>query len=206
VEIMDAGLASLVYGSIDGDENGWNELVRRYAGLIAGVVRRYRIPDADIQDVSQLVWLRLIEHLRHIREPDALPGWIVTTTSRECQRWLRSTSRSLPIDPVVMSRLEAVEDRVGESLLRAERRQVLVDAVAELEPHHRELLLLLLADPPCPYGEISRILRIPIGSIGPTRSRILDKLRATAAVRNYLQTTDGAAQTGGERHVFAGLE
>jgi RNA polymerase sigma factor (sigma-70 family) len=203
---MDDDLAALVSRSIDGDEDGWNQLVRRFAGLVAGVIRRYRIPDADIQDISQLVWLRLIEHLRHIREPAALPGWIVTTTGRECQRWLRVNGRSLPVDPETMSRLETTDGRIGDSLLQAERHQVLADALSELEPQQRELIMLFIADPPHTYAEISRMMHIPIGSIGPTRGRILDKLRASAAVAKYLQANDDAARMGGGWHAFAGLE
>ncbi|WP_239163447.1 RNA polymerase sigma factor [Paractinoplanes rishiriensis] len=204
--IVYGDLASLVRGTIDGDEEGWNQLVRRYAGLVAGVIRRHRIPDADLQDVSQLVWLRLIEHLRQIREPAALPGWIATTTGRECQRWLRANSRSLPVDPETMNRLEAADDRVGDSLLHAERHQVLADALTELEPQQQELFMLLVADPPLTYAEISRMMHIPIGSIGPTRNRILDKLRTSTAVTNYLQANDDVAPTGGGRDAFAGLE
>lgn len=203
---MDGDLAGLVSGSINGDEDSWNQLVRRFAGLVAGVIRRHRIPDADVQDVSQLTWLRLIEHLRQIREPAALPGWIVTTTGRECQRWLRANSRSLPVDPETMNRLEGTDERVGDSLLHAERHQVLADALRELEPQQRDLFLLFIADPPYSYAEISQMMGIPIGSIGPTRSRILGKLRASTAVTKYLQGNENAAQTGGGRHAFAGLE
>jgi RNA polymerase sigma factor (sigma-70 family) len=198
-------LTAIVRASVDGDEDAWNALVHRYASLVVAVIRRYRVAESDIQDISQLVWLHLIEHLRNMRDEAALPGWIVTTTRRECQRWLRARSRSLPVDPETMTRL-GVDDHAGESLLRAERHQVLVEALADLEPHQRELLLLLIADPPYTYTEISRMMRIPIGSIGPTRSRILDKLRETTSVKNYLQANDDAARTGGGRHAFAGLE
>lgn len=204
--IVDGDVTSLVLASIDGDEDAWNELVRRYASLVAAVIRRYQIADADIHDVSQLVWLHLIEHLSDLREPAALPGWIVTSTGRECQRWLRVKSRSVPVDPDTINRLGAVDDRADDLLVHAERHQVLVDALTKLEPQQRDLLQLLFADPPYTYAQISRILRIPIGSIGPTRSRILDKLRDTTAVKNYLRANGEAAQIGGGRHAFAGLE
>ncbi|GAA4710806.1 RNA polymerase sigma factor [Phytohabitans rumicis] len=199
-------LATLVRASVNGDEGAWNELVRRHAGLVAGVIWRYRLSTADAQDVSQLVWLHLIEHLAQIREPAALPGWLVTTTRHECQRYLRVNSRSVSVDPAAMTQLSVDAHDVDEELLAAERVQVLRAALAELSPQHRELLVLLAADPPCPYAEISRILGIPIGSIGPTRSRALDKLRETAAVKTYLQTNGKAARTGGARHALAELE
>jgi RNA polymerase sigma factor (sigma-70 family) len=200
-------LAELVRASAEGDNDAWNDLVRRYARLIATIIRHYRLSVADSQDVSQLVWLHLIEHLPHIREPAALPGWLATTTRRECQRLLRMNSRSLTVDPHAVMGLSAVDGGdVEEPLLAAERHQVLLDALAELPEQQRLLLTLLAADPPRPYAEISQVLGIPIGSIGPTRSRTLEKLRETAAVKAYLRADGTVAQTGGARHALAELE
>jgi RNA polymerase sigma factor (sigma-70 family) len=189
-------LPTLVKASIHRDEDAWNELVRRFAGLVTYVIRHYRLTQADAQDVSQLVWLRLIEHLGQIREPSALPGWLATTTRHECERYLRVNGRSVSVDPLTMREAgDADGPAVDEVLLAAERRRVLLDGLAQLAPQHRELLLMLAADPPYAYAEISRILGIPIGSIGPTRSRVLGKLRATDAVRAYLDA-DESAQMG----------
>jgi RNA polymerase sigma factor (sigma-70 family) len=200
-------LATLVRASVDGDEEAWNELVGRYARLLAAVIRHYRLSAADAQDVSQLVWLHLVEHLQHIREPAALPGWLVTTTRHECLRYLRTKSRSLSMDPIAMTELSTIDgEDAEESLVAAERHQVLLDGLAELPPQQRHLLTLLAADPPRPYAEISRILGIPIGSIGPTRSRTLEKLRETTAVKTYLRANSEAARTGGARHALAELE
>jgi len=183
----DRDLATLVKASIDRDEQAWNELVRRFAGLVAYVIRHYRLGTADAQDVSQLVWLRLVEHLGQIREPSALPGWLATTTRHECERYLRVNGRSVAVDPQTLREDDRAEAwHVDDLLLAAERRQVLLDGLAQLAPPHRELLLMLAADPPYAYAEISRILGIPIGSIGPTRSRVLGKLRDTDAIRAYL--------------------
>lgn len=199
--------ATLVRSSRDGDEQAWNELVRRHAHLVVAVTRQYRMPAPDAQDVSQTVWLRLVEHLATIREPAALAGWIVTTAKHECLRLLRSGTRTVPVDPLTGRVLDrsATADVDGD-LLAAERYQALRDGLAELAPHQRELLVLLSSDPPPPYAEISRRLGIPIGSIGPTRSRILEKLRATSAIRTYLEATREAARDGGGRHAFAELD
>jgi RNA polymerase sigma factor (sigma-70 family) len=189
-------LPALVKASIDRDERAWNELVRRFAGLVAFVIRHYRLSASDTQDVSQLVWLRLVEHLGQIREPAALPGWLATTTRHECERYMRVNGRSVAVDPTMMKvDVRDAGPEIDELLLAAERRQVLLDGLAQLQPQHRELLLMLAADPPYAYADISRILGIPIGSIGPTRSRVLDKLRETDAVRAYLEA-DRSTQMG----------
>lgn len=193
LEIADWDLPRLVKASVDHDEEAWNELVRRFAGLVAFVIRHYRLSAADTQDVSQLVWLRLVEHLSDIREPSALPGWLATTTRHECERYLRISGRSVAMDPLTMRLTDKADGpEIDELLLAAERRQVLLDGLRELTDQQRELLLMLTADPPYAYAEISRILGIPIGSIGPTRSRVLDKLRDTDAVRAYLDADDSA--------------
>jgi RNA polymerase sigma factor (sigma-70 family) len=195
-DMGDWDLPTLVKASIGRDEQAWNELVRRFAGLVTFVIRHYRLSASDGQDVSQLVWLRLIEHLEQIREPSALPGWLATTTRHECERYLRINGRSVAVDPSTMREADRDDGRtVDELLLAAERRQVLLDGLGQLAPQHRELLLMLAADPPYAYAEISRILGIPIGSIGPTRSRVLGKLRDTDAVRAYFDA-DESAQIG----------
>lgn len=204
----DSDLATLVKASVAGDEDAWNELVRRHLRLVVAITRHFRLSTSDAQDVIQTVWLRLVEHLAQIREPAALPGWIVTTARHECLRLIRAGGRTVVVDPVDLTVAHPPDDGDGiaSALLAAERHQVLLDGLAELPPHQRELLALLAADPPHPYAEISKMLGIPVGSIGPTRSRILERLRSTAAVRGYLTTSADAAQTGGGRHASAELE
>jgi RNA polymerase sigma factor (sigma-70 family) len=199
-------LPALVKASIDGDEAAWEELVHRHARLVMAVIRPYRLSAADAQDVSQTVWLRLVEHLANIREPAALASWIARTTKHECLRLLRSGGRTVPVDPLDCRTLDETANLdLDADLLEAERHQALRDGLAELASRHRELLEMLAADPPASYLEISTKLGIPIGSIGPTRSRILEKLRATIAIRTYLEATQ-AAVNGGGQHALAGLE
>jgi len=180
-------LTGLVGAAADHDDDAWNELVRRFAGLVASTVRRYRLSGADAQDVSQFVWLRLIEHLSTLREPAALPGWLSTTTRHECERHLRASGRSVATDPMTLEPTDrGCDPGIDESLLAEERRRALLEGLAELSARQRDLLLMLNADPPYAYAEISSALNIPVGSIGPTRSRILARLRETAPVKAYL--------------------
>jgi RNA polymerase sigma factor (sigma-70 family) len=190
----------LLRAAADGDAGAWNALVDRYIALVWSVTRAYRLAAKDAEDVSQTVWLRLVEHVEDIREPRALPRWIMTTAKHESLRLLRSAQRELLVDPQADASLEdPAHPEIDAELLRSERQQVLRDALSELSPPHRELLLLLSADPPISYREISRLLDIPIGSIGPTRARCLDRLRATPAMRAYLTEGQEAESLGGDR-------
>jgi RNA polymerase sigma factor (sigma-70 family) len=174
----------LVLAAIDGNRDAWDSLVTRYTPLVAQITRRFRLSASDSEDVVQVVWLRVLQYLDQIREPRALPGWIATTARNESLRVVTKDNRTELVDPLTSTRLDSAEGGpdVDEALLAGERRDALRRGLAELEPKHRELLLLVCAEPAVSYGEISRRLGIPIGSIGPTRARCLAKLRATSSV------------------------
>jgi RNA polymerase sigma factor (sigma-70 family) len=185
-------LTDLVRAARDGDRAAWNRLVERYMPLVLSVAGRYHLNANDVADVSQTVWLRLIEHLDCIREPRALPGWIVTTTKNEALRLLNIRRRTVPVDPQTSLDFVGAADSpdIESDLLRLERQQALREGLRELRPQHRELLMLLLADPPLSYDDISRQLGMPKGSIGPTRARCLEALRNTAALSALLSKSD----------------
>ncbi len=188
-------LADLVAAAQRGDESAWNALVDRFLPLVTGVVRRFRLSSADADDVNQTVWLRLVEHLDEIREPRAIPGWLVTTTRHEALRVIRRRGRDVPLDPHgrTLGVLSEVSD-MDEAMMREELSQALRDALLELSPARRELLTLLLADPPPSYDEISSRLGIPIGSIGPTRARALEQIRNTDAMRALMASATPASE------------
>ena len=178
---------ALVAAALDGDAASWNGLIERYTPLVLSVVRRFRLPGSDADDVVQTVWLRLVEKLDGIREPQALPGWIVTTARHECLHVLKSHRSVSPVDLSEQGPPgEAADQAVDSDLLGAERHEALLAALAELPDRQRRVLLLLLADPPLSYEEISRQLNLPIGSIGPTRARALARIRSSPLVRNLL--------------------
>ncbi len=190
-------LHALVAAAREGDQDAWNAIVERFLPLVSALVRRHRLSEADGDDVSQTVWLRLVEHLDALREPDALPGWISTTTRNECLRLLAARKRMTPVDPMDSGSLEGVtEDVSGVDLVALEERHALREGLAELPAGRRDLLMMLLADPPIPYAEISERLGIPVGSIGPTRARALAQLRNTRAL---ITLVAAGMETGGER-------
>jgi RNA polymerase sigma factor (sigma-70 family) len=201
-------VSRLVLASASGDGAAWNELVHRYSPLVMAVTRSYRLAAADAQDVSQTVWLRLVEHLGKLREPEALPGWLARTTQRECSRQVQRAQRVVPVDPQSDSAMRrgATAD-LDAGILRAELRQALRDGLGELSARDQWLLRLRAADPPKSYHEISLLLGMPVGSIGPTLRRSLDRLRETSAVRAYLASTrDAGRAAGGDQRELADVE
>lgn len=193
---MDDGdnpITSLVDAAVSGDESAWHELVARYTPLLGNVLRRFGLAAVETQDVAQTVWLRLVEQLGSLREPRALPMWLITTAKREALRCVSDRQRSVPYDPLDPSWLPSSEGAEPDAeLLRAERHEVLLAGLAELPGRQRELLLLFVVDPPLSYAQISDRAGIPPGSIGPTRARALDRLRGTFAVRDYLASSEAA--------------
>ncbi len=177
-------LGDLVARARAGDQAAWNTLVDRFLPLVNSVITRFRLSAADGDDVNQTVWLRLVEHLGDLREPRALPGWLVTTTRNEALRVIRLRGRATPVDPQggAFERIGEQPD-VDDALIRDERAEALRAALLELPAARRELIELLLTDPPVSYDEISAKLGIPKGSIGPTRARALEQLRNTRAMR-----------------------
>ena len=188
----------LVESATKSNQEAWEQLISRYQPLINAVCRRHRLAPSDAQDVSQYVWMQLLDHLQKLREPSALPGWIAATTRHRCYEILRNQKRSVSVDPLVICRSELVgtaarvtnsegQFAVDDELLRAEQRSVVRQGLAELREDQRQLLLLLVADPPVPYCEISRRMKVPIGSIGPTRARLLRKLQKSIGVRLVIE-------------------
>lgn len=181
---LSGALPELVAAAVAGNRTAWDTLVERFAPLVTSVTHRFGLTPTDADDVRQNVWLHLVEHLADLREPRALPGWIVTTTRREALRVLSARRRVQPVDPHIDPRLEtATTNEPDASLLRAERHQAVHAALAELQPPQRNLLLLTVADTDTSYRQVSQLLGIPTGSIGPTRARCLRKLRNTAPLQ-----------------------
>ena len=181
----DNSAITLVMRARYGDERAWDALVERYAPLIWSLCRRYHL---DVADISQAVWLRLVDQLDKIRDPAALPGWLATTTRRECHRVLRTAQ----VPHAVGHALNAANipddqaNTIEHELLVAERHAALREALAHLAPCCQQLIALLTEDPPVPYAQISARLSIPVGSIGPSRRRCLDKLRHHPAIASLI--------------------
>lgn len=172
-------LARLVRAAAEGDQDSWNALVDRFSGLLWATARAHRLSAADSAEVVQTTWLRLVEHLDRIREPERLGAWLATTARHEALRLIRRGAREF-----AASDLDDLDQRLDEpaagAILLAERDVTLWRAFASLSERCQALLRLLIADVPPSYDEVSQALAIPVGAIGPTRQRCLERLRSDA--------------------------
>lgn len=188
----DPQVIELVTRAGTGESAAWNALVERYSPLIWSICHRWDLDRTDAEDVGQAVWLRLVEHIGSLRDPAALPGWLVTTTQRECAR-VRQIRCRLPDGQ--MPDAENLPDKQApmaeDELVRAEHHAALREAFMDLPPDYQQLLTLLTTEPPTPYAEISARLGICVGSIGPNRMRSLERLRRHPAIAALIEA-DGA--------------
>lgn len=176
---------SLVARALDGDSTAWEDLVERLHKVAWRAIAGFDLGEEDRKDAFAATFFRLYERLGSIREPAKLPGWVATTARNEVLTLLRGRRRATPAE-LTDEQVPAVEHEPTAHLLQRELQRALHAGLARLGPACQQLLHLLTVDPPLSYAEVGEVLGIPHGSIGPTRQRCLDRLRATPELRPFL--------------------
>jgi RNA polymerase sigma factor (sigma-70 family) len=157
-----------------GDQSAWSALFQRFRGQALRVARFHGLDADQADDVIQETWLRLYRSIGAVREPAALGAWVRTTARRESLRALGAHAREVLTDDE-----ERFEPMIPDDLdddVSPERRAAVRQALAKLPESQRRLMEALLADPAPSYADVSAQLGIPIGSIGPTRGRCIERL------------------------------
>ena len=175
----------LVRDCLQGNQNAWAVLIRRYRQLIYSVIRSYHLPDNDAGDVFQSVCLELFNSLPRLREINALRRWLITVTSHECLRLKRlQQSAEANSDAFDMDLLP--NNQSPDEFVRFEREHILREAIEQLPRRCREMVVMLfLQDPPVPYAEVASRLGLAVGSIGFIRGRCLKKLKSVLEERGF---------------------
>jgi RNA polymerase sigma factor (sigma-70 family) len=194
--------SDLVRHAAEGHRWAWEGLVAQYSRLIWAMTRDFKLPENDAADVVQVTWLRLLEHIDRIEHPDRIGSWLATTARHECLRHLAAGRRVLLVHDDDDAMVDPVfhQPEVDERLLADERAQAVREALSMLPSRWQRLVeLLLMSDPPISYLEISDQLGLPIGSIGPTRGRCLERLRELIAAQLADVTLRGNSSRAGRQ-------
>lgn len=171
------GVAEQLTAALAGDRRQWRLLVERYTPVLQTVLAQYRLGD-EVADVIQVTFLAMFEHGARIRDPQALPKWLMMTARYEALRHLRRRRRLELTDTDDWTDREVARDEApDERVVRLEQQAVLHDLMATLPAKHRMLLALLHQSDRPDYRRVGEILGMPVSSIGPTRRRGLDRLR-----------------------------
>jgi RNA polymerase sigma factor (sigma-70 family) len=169
--------AVLLDAARHGDQAGWDALVAEYNNLVWSIARGHRLETADAHDAVQMTWLRLVENLNRIKDPERLAGWLATTARRECLQSLRKSGRERPASDDVLLDVPDPAEPIDAALLVNERDGALWTAFRRIGERCQRLLRVLMASPPPSYQEVSAALDMAIGTIGPSRQRCLEQLR-----------------------------
>jgi RNA polymerase sigma factor (sigma-70 family) len=172
-----ATTTGLVLAARGGSAAAWAELFTRYEDLVRCVVASFRLQDADAADAVQNTWLRAVERIDSIRDPERLGGWLRTTAGRECLALLRRSRRESPSE---VELADVVADVPGPEarVLHDEAHSAVKRAVEHLEGRARLLVDMMFYQPGLGYAQVSGATGMPVGSIGPTRGRLLQSLRS----------------------------
>jgi RNA polymerase sigma factor (sigma-70 family) len=172
--------AELVSACMDGDSRAWDTLVERYKRLVYSIPMRAGLATEDAADVFQAVFASLFEHLHTLRDVQGLAKWLIVVAQRESWIVARKRRREPVNEEMVMQNLASAHPGVSpEQVVSLASDQALVlEALERLGAPCRDLLWLLYFDPDEPtYAQIGDRLQVPLGSIGPTRARCLQKMR-----------------------------
>lgn len=164
--------AELLNAARAGEEPAWEELIRRYGGLVQATANSFRLQQSDVANVVQSTWLKLFTSASSIRNPEKLGGWLTTTARREALALIRRSRSEITVESIGAERPSS--DRTPEDVVvAAETRNEVRAAVGSLTGRSRQLVDALFYEPECSYAELSQRIGLPVGSIGPTRMRAL---------------------------------
>jgi len=183
IEVEHLDVEELLAQARLGGEPAWGCLVAQFTGLVTWIARQHRLSSADRADVLQTCWLRLMENLGRIEQPERLGSWLATTARRECLALRRKGDRERPgwSEEVAFGDgrpgVEPPGDAIDTDVMAEERDRALWRAIGGLAQPCPALLRLLLRDPRPSYDEVVATLHMPKGSVGPRRARCLEQLR-----------------------------
>jgi RNA polymerase sigma factor (sigma-70 family) len=169
----------LVSACLSGDEQAWSELIDRYSRLIFSIPLRQGLSREEAADVYQAVCLDLVAELPKLRDPQALPAWLIRTASRRVGRWKRRSERFVPDEGTLVDTAHDQDELPDTVIEHCQRTQALRDAIETIPERCQAMVRMLFFETPArPYREVAQALGVATGSIGFLRMKCLDRLRS----------------------------
>jgi RNA polymerase sigma factor (sigma-70 family) len=168
----------LVKECLSGNESAWSQLIDKYKALIYSIPIKYNLPPQEAADVFQATCVELLVRLPELREPRALPKWLMQVTHHECYRVKRLSQRVVSRDSEENSPEPEIPPIAESLVVQTQEEQMLREAMAILTPQCRRLVEMLFFESPArPYAEVAMELGLALGSIGFTRQKCIERLR-----------------------------
>ena len=185
---LDAWSGDLVRRYCAGDPTSVDALMARFRPVVAGAARRHVYSAYDVEDVVQETWLTFVTKAPQIREPERVVGWLRTTATNLARRLAMRNARTELVDDTMMEQAQpSFEDEVTTLAVDRTRRDAFEEALEQLSCPDRNLVSLLIDERGLSYGTIGGLLQRPVGSIGPSRARVVDKIRRQAVVKALIE-------------------
>ncbi|MEU7530729.1 sigma-70 family RNA polymerase sigma factor [Saccharothrix sp. NPDC042600] len=200
----DAWMVDVVRRCQRGEPGSWADAIRLFRPVVVRVARSFGLSFSHVEDVCQNTWIRMVKGIAGVREPRKARSWLITIARREALRYVRDAERHVPVDAGEEFARQVCADPSPEdhAVTRGERDEVRA-AVRALSPEHRALVGRLFGDEELSYAEICAELGMARGSIGPTRARIIGKVRRILVDGEVPEPRD--ADPGGALAMRAGL-
>jgi RNA polymerase sigma factor (sigma-70 family) len=168
----------LVKECLSGNEAAWSQLIDKYKALIYSIPIKYNLPPQEAADVFQATCVELLVRLPELREPRALPKWLMQVAHHECYRVKRLSQRVVSRDSEENSPEPEIPPIAESLVVQTQEEQMLREAMATLTPQCRRLVEMLFFESPSrPYAEVAAELGLALGSIGFTRQKCIERLR-----------------------------
>ena len=160
-----------------GSAHAWERLLDKYERLVYSISLNYGLATDDAADITQITFTILLQNLDTLPDDIRLSAWLATVARRHTWRLLARNRREA-VNPD--------EDLAGNEVLggivdnreRWELAEWLNYGLSSLDERCRQLLLALYFDAEQPsYAQVADHLKMPVGSIGPTRARCLEQMK-----------------------------
>jgi RNA polymerase sigma factor (sigma-70 family) len=169
---------ALVKQCLEGKEEAWSQLIDKYKALIYSIPVKYGLPPQEAADIFQGTCMELLTRLADLREPRALPKWLIQVAYHQCYHWKRQQQRLVSRDGEAELPEPEIPPMAEELLRQTEEEQILREAMTSLAPRCRKLVEMLFFESPArPYSEVANELKLAVGSIGLTRQKCIETLR-----------------------------